>query len=124
MHVFLYVGDYDCSGMHMSEKDLPQRLGEYGANAFEFRRIALIVDDLDDLPSFEAKESDSRYRWYVEMFGEEAWELDAMNPNVLRERVADNLREYIDAESWEQCKLVESAERETVRKIATRMKAG
>lgn len=123
MHVFLYVGDYDCSGMHMSEKDLPQRLGKYGANAFEFRRIALIDDDLDDLPSFEAKEFDPRYRWYVEMFGEEAWELDAMNPNVLRKRVADSLGEYIDTVSWAQCKVVEAAEQETVRKIAARMNA-
>jgi hypothetical protein len=29
-HVFLYVGDYDCSGMHLSEVDLPERLERYG----------------------------------------------------------------------------------------------
>src|SRR5262249_40174457 len=31
MYFFLYVGDYDCSGMHMSEEDLPERLERYGA---------------------------------------------------------------------------------------------
>jgi len=30
-HCFLYVGDYDPSGMHMSEMDLPGRLRRYGA---------------------------------------------------------------------------------------------
>src|SRR4029077_15673411 len=37
----LYVGDYDCSGMFMSEEDLPTRLKKYDGNHVELRRIAL-----------------------------------------------------------------------------------
>src|ERR1044071_1759743 len=33
-HCFLYVGDYDPSGMHMSDVDLPGRLRRYGATGF------------------------------------------------------------------------------------------
>src|SRR5262249_32574814 len=56
----LYVGDWDPSGLHMSEVDLPGRLEEYGgfapdgSSGLEIRRVALIPADLSDLPSFEA----------------------------------------------------------------------
>jgi hypothetical protein len=120
-HVFLYVGDYDCSGMHMSEVDLPERLQRYGADDFDLRRIALIDDDVDTLPSFEAKKTDPRYGWYVDQYGDHAWELDAMDPNDLRERVETEIVEYIDDQAWERHKQTEEAEKETVKKIAQRM---
>jgi hypothetical protein len=39
----LYVGDWDPSGLHMSEVDLPRRLSEYGASV-EIVRVALTRD--------------------------------------------------------------------------------
>jgi hypothetical protein len=39
----LYVGDWDPSGLHMSEVDLPRRLLEYGASV-EIVRVALTHD--------------------------------------------------------------------------------
>ena len=48
----LYVGDFDPSGMHMSEVDLPGRLARYGGVAV-INRIALAEEDCTgDLPSF------------------------------------------------------------------------
>jgi hypothetical protein len=122
-HVFLYVGDYDCSGMHMSEVDLPERLTRYGASSFMLSRVALVGTDTASLPHFDAKKTDPRYRWYVDHYGVDAWELDAMNPNDLRDRVRGEVEKYIDAESWERHKRTEQAEQETVRKIAERMTA-
>ena len=83
--------------------------------------IALVDDDTDDLPSFEAKVDDPRYRWYVEEYGEESWELDAMDPNELRDRVEEAIDEYIDADAWEQHKKIEAVQRETTRRIAQAM---
>ena len=40
----LYVGDWDPSGLHMSEVDLPRQLDEYGADV-DLVRVALIKDD-------------------------------------------------------------------------------
>jgi hypothetical protein len=40
----LYVGDYDASGMHMSEVDLPERLERYGGNV-DVQRVALVDAD-------------------------------------------------------------------------------
>jgi hypothetical protein len=68
-YVFLYVGDWDPSGMYMSEVDLPGRLQKYGATSeFDLVRIALSKDDLGDLPFFSAKEKDPRYRWFVNRY--------------------------------------------------------
>jgi len=50
--IALYVGDWDPSGKHMSDVDMPGRLEEYGAD-LELKRIALVRDDLEDLPSFD-----------------------------------------------------------------------
>lgn len=121
-HCFLYVGDYDCSGMHMSEKDLPERLERYGARDFELERIAITDDDIKQgLPSFPAKRTDPRYDWYVRNYGDEAWELDAMDPNDLRLKVEAEIKTFIDPETWERHKLAEQAEQETVRTIAERI---
>ncbi len=123
-YVFLYVGDYDPSGLHMSEVDLPERFKKYGADDFTLRRIALTEDDIAILPpTLDAKKTDPRYKWYVDNYGTDAWELDAMDPNQLRGRVADEIQRYIDPETWERHKLTEKAEQETVRTIAERMAA-
>ena len=113
--ILLYVGDHDPSGMYMSQVDLPERLKRYGANdfeewigkSFELERIALTEDDLEDLPSFDAKTEDPRYRWYFEQYGEDAYELDALNPNDLPgERVEEAINEYINLDDWEQHKKI------------------
>jgi putative DNA primase/helicase len=75
----------------MSEVDLPDRLRRYGGPLI-IRRAALNEDDVlgnDELPFFEAdsKAKDPRYRWFKENFGDRCWELDALSPVVLRERV-------------------------------------
>jgi hypothetical protein len=62
----LYVGDWDPSGLHMSEVDLPQRLCAYGAGV-DLVRVAIIEDDTANsgLPHFdvETKRGDTRYQW-------------------------------------------------------------
>jgi len=116
--IALYVGDFDPSGLHMSRIDLPGRLVEYGAHTVQLYRLALTNEDVADpaLPSFsvETKRSDTRYRWFVPRYGRKCWELDALNPNVLRERVEAAIREYIDWPAWERCALAEQAERRSL----------
>src|SRR5262249_9214724 len=113
-YVFLYVGDYDPSGMYMSEVDFPERLRRYGADGFTFSRIALLKADCYDLPSFDArtKQDDPRFDWFVERYGYDAWELDAMDPNDLRNRVGEYIRNQIDPDAWDRHKVVEEAQRQ------------
>jgi hypothetical protein len=65
--IVLYVGDYDPSGLHMSEHDLPDRLAKYGGNHVTLKRIALKREHTDGLPSFPApdKRKDPRHKWFV-----------------------------------------------------------
>ena len=52
--IVLYVGDWDPSGLCMSEQDLPERLERYDGEHVDLQRIALTQDQLADLPSFPA----------------------------------------------------------------------
>jgi hypothetical protein len=117
--IVLYVGDWDPSGLCMSEVDLPQRLKRYGANV-DLRRIALTHSDVlyGDLPSFPAdsKRKDPRHNWYRERYGDECWELDAMPANLLRQRVRNSILKLIDIDQWEHCKRIEKAERDSIKK--------
>ncbi len=114
-----YVGDWDPSGLCMSEQDLPERLERYDGEHVELDRIALTRDQLGGLPSFPAadKRKDPRYRWFVENFGKQCWELDALDPNDLRACVEQQIRNCIEPTAWERCKVVERAERELLRTI-------
>jgi hypothetical protein len=118
--IVFYVGDWDPSGLCMSERDLPRRLDLYGANV-DLRRIALTLDDVTcgDLPSFSvgSKRKDPRYSWFVENYGLECWELDALPAPVLRERVRDAILSIIDIEAWNHCAKVEKAELESIQKF-------
>jgi hypothetical protein len=117
--VVLYVGDYDPSGLCMSERDLPHRIDRYGGDHVVLKRIALTREQTIDLPSFPAadKKKDTRYKWFVRNYGERCWELDAMDPNDLRDLVEDAIKEEIEPVAWERCLSVERAERESLRHV-------
>jgi hypothetical protein len=117
----LYVGDWDPSGLYMSECDLPERLKRYGGDHVVLCRVALLQSQLTDLPSFPVsdKRRDPRFKWFVERFGQRCWELDALDPNQLRDRVERNIRGLIDKATWERCRVVDAAERESLREVMT-----
>jgi hypothetical protein len=117
--IALYVGDYDPSGLYMSECDLPARIAKYGGDHVELRRIALLDEDVAGLPSFPAsdKRKDPRYRWFRDRFGDRCWELDAMDPRGLRERVEQEIRALIEPVAWERCARVNKAEQASLQTI-------
>jgi hypothetical protein len=114
--IILYIGDFDPSGLCMSEVDLPARFERYGGDHVELKRIALLPEHLLDLPSFPAtdKKKDTRYGWFVRRYGSRCWELDALDPNVLREMVDAAILEHIEPVAWERCRVTEKAERESI----------
>jgi len=123
--VIFYTGDYDIAGMDMSESDAPKRFARYGANV-EIRRIALTEADCLALgrnlgypaaskgPRYEDGrfiKGDARYPAYVDTYGDWCWELDAMNPNDLRQRVEDAIVSLIDVDAWERAATVDRIEK-------------
>ena len=99
----------------MSEVDLPERIKRYGG-AVTITRIALTRVDCGGLPSFdvETKSRDPRHAWFKRNYGARCWELDAMNPNDLRQRLRDEIVRRIDVDAWNHCQAVEDAERESL----------
>jgi hypothetical protein len=118
----LYLGDWDPSGLHMSEVDLPERLERYGGDV-DLRRIALTyMDTAAGLPSFPAatKRGDPRYRWFVERYGTTCWELDALSPVVLREYVEGAILVHLDLDAWHRAAVAEAAECDSLSTILSK----
>lgn len=108
--IILHFGDHDPSGLDMT-RDNDDRFKVFTAKV-EVKRIALNMDQVEQYeppPNF-AKQTDSRYRAYQEQFGDESWELDALDPTVLRNLVEQNVLELRDPDLWGE--MVEKEERE------------
>ena len=120
-----YVGDFDCSGLHMSEVDIPNRLDRYDGNV-EIERIALTEYDVfeERLPHFDAgtKSGDPRYQWFVSRYGRRCWELDALSPVTLRRRVEETIMGLIDTAAWDRSLLTERAEIESMKGFSEQWK--
>jgi hypothetical protein len=113
----LYVGDWDPSGLSMSMIDIPERLARY-EGAARIWRVALTPTDIADhnLPGFDAdsKSRDPRHRWFVENYGTDCYELDALPPPILRQNVEDAIKAYIDADVWAHSAAVEAVETQSM----------
>jgi hypothetical protein len=117
--IALYVGDFDPSGLYMSEEDLPARLANYDGDHVEVTRIALTPEQVIGLPSFPTtdKRKDPRFRWFVANHGDRCWELDAMDPNDLREVVDREIMQLIEPIAWARCTTINKAEQESLHTV-------
>lgn len=113
-----YVGDYDPSGLHMSAVDLPRRIKGYGG-VVDLIRVALTEQDTAGLPSFatESKRRDPRCQWYSDRYGARCWELDALSPVSLRDRVEQAILQRLDRQAWERAEITERAECDSLANI-------
>ncbi|MBL7169111.1 hypothetical protein ISS40_10600, partial [Candidatus Bathyarchaeota archaeon] len=99
--VVLYFGDFDPSGIDI-ERDLEDRLRKYDAGDFKVIRIALTKDQIQqyDLPPMPVKRSDARSEGFLESYGDQSVELDALDPNTLKLMVAQSIASNIDLDLW------------------------
>ena len=94
--VILHLGDHDPSGLDMT-RDIEERLTLFGVGV-EVRRIALNMQQVEQYnppPNF-AKLSDTRASKYVDIYGNESWELDALDPKVITGLIKTAVDEYTD----------------------------
>jgi len=99
--IILYFGDHDPSGIQMVE-DLKNRFLRYGGDV-EIKKIALTIEQVRELnlTSNPVKIADSRAGSYIEEFGEECWELDAIPPSRLQHLIWKSISEYVDQDAWD-----------------------
>jgi hypothetical protein len=71
------------------------------------------------LPSFPVtdKRKDPRFKWFLRNHGDQCWELDAMDPNDLRDVVEGAIRALIEPVAWGRCEAVNKAEQESLRTV-------
>lgn len=94
--IIIHLGDHDPSGIDMT-RDIQDRLDIFECDA-TVERIALNLDQIEQYnpPPNPAKISDSRYEGYVAKYGEESWELDALEPQVITQLIIDSAKQYTD----------------------------
>lgn len=92
----LYLGDHDPSGIDMT-RDISERLKLFGAKV-QVERIALTMEQIELLkpPPNPAKISDSRSPAYVEKYGQNSWELDAMPPSFIKDLIEAKIEGLLD----------------------------
>ena len=104
--LILHMGDHDPEGMDIT-RDIEEKMHVFGADC-EVRRIALSMDQVNEFnpPPAPVKLSSSRSNGYIEEFGNQVWELDALEPAIMGQLIRDNVEPEID-----QDRLTETNER-------------
>ena len=99
--IVIHLGDHDPSGIDMT-RDIGDRLALFGAKA-TVRRIALNMDQVDAYqpPPNPAKLTDARATGYITRYGDESWELDALDPTTLDALISNTIDEYRDQDQWQ-----------------------
>jgi hypothetical protein len=100
--VIFHLGDHDPSGVHMS-RDLDRRIAMFVGVPVMVQRIALSIQQVRqyDLIPFEAKRRDSRTDGYIAEFGTtDCWELDALDPSMLRDLIRSSVGMIRDDKIW------------------------
>lgn len=117
--VIIHLGDHDPSGIQMSE-DIANRLSMFSENRIRVNRVALNMDQVKKYnpPPNPAKLTDSRSNAYVEEFGDESWELDALSPEIMEELVRDAVLEVRDEDMWEETGRAQDKGRGELKQVA------
>jgi len=98
--IILYFGDFDPTGLDI-DRSAGKRLSSYSDRDIKLVRMALTEADIQGLPSNPTKKTDPRTESYSQKYGECCWELDALPPDVLKDRVRTSIKAYIDEVQWQ-----------------------
>jgi hypothetical protein len=110
-----HLGDFDPSGVNAGEKIEETLRAMAPAAEIHFERLAVTPEQIKDwnLPSRPTKASDSR----AKNFGDISVELDAIDPDSLRELVADAIVAHLPLDQFEVLKVAEASERTLIQQL-------
>lgn len=117
--MIFHLGDHDPSGIDMS-RDNRERLEMFARRSIGFERIALNMDQIEeyDPPENPAKETDSRFAGYEELYGSSSWELDSMSPEVIHEIIERHILSVLDRNEFFSLRDEETDNRERLKYAA------
>jgi hypothetical protein len=98
--VIFHFGDHDPSGLDMT-RDIADRL-EMFMGGTRLDRLALNMDQIEAFkpPPNPCKMTDARANGYVAEFGDESWELDALDPATLVGIVRKAIESILNKRLW------------------------
>jgi hypothetical protein len=99
--IVIHLGDHDPSGMDMT-RDNCDRLSLFAGGYVEVRRIALNMPQVEQYnpPPNPTKGGDSRSPQYEAEFGQECWELDALEPSAISDLIRAEVDRERDVDLW------------------------
>jgi Ser/Thr protein kinase RdoA (MazF antagonist) len=65
------------------------------------------------------KERDPRFQWFVDHLGDSCWELDALSPVTVRDRVEEAMLGVIDMDVWNRADQSEQVEIASLNEVLT-----
>jgi hypothetical protein len=115
--IILHLGDHDPSGIDMT-RDIEDRQDMF-AGADTIRRLALNMDQVRKFqpPPNPAKSTDARFQEYARRYGHKSWELDALEPRVLRDLIKENVLHYRNEKTYKEVLREEQEGREVLQKF-------
>lgn len=116
----LHLGDHDPSGIDMT-RDIRDRLTLFmGTGLISVWRIALTMKQIEEVdpPPNPTKLTDSRAQDYIENYGYDSWELDALEPAYLERLIEREVLERRDDELWNEQVRIERQERNELAMLA------
>ena len=117
--VLLHLGDHDPSGIDMS-RDIQERNILFENENMEFHRLALNMNQVEQYnpPPNPTKLTDSRAGGYIDNYGYECWELDALEPQVISDLITKNVLKYRDDTAYKKVKAQEERDRKKLENLA------
>lgn len=114
----LHFGDHDPSGIDMT-RDIEERMKIFGAN-IHLQRIALNMNQVQQYspPPNPAKDVDPRFASYLSTYGDESWELDALEPQTLANLVRVEVEKLRDRKKWNEAVKDEQLDRRQLSDVA------
>jgi len=112
--VILHLGDHDSSGIDMT-RDILDRMAMFVGH-LHVVRLALNMEQVVEYgpPPNPAKMTDPRAKDYVAQFGDESWELDALEPKVINGLIADTVADFRDDVKFDKLKREEGKMRRQI----------
>ena len=114
-----HLGDFDPSGVNAGEK-IEETLSELAPDAeIVFGRLAVTPEQLRTwhLPTRPTKQSDTRAKG----FGRISVELDAIEPNRLRDLVQTAIEQHLPPEQYEVLRAAEESERQLIQRLVRKV---
>ncbi len=119
--MILHFGDHDPSGIDMT-RDIRDRLNMFVniGEGVQVERLALNMDQVEQYnpPPSPAKITDSRAADYIQEYGHDSWELDALDPSVISDLINVRVMELRNDVLWQEKVDLEDQHKERLRNMA------